>query len=57
MKETTNWDSEEDTDLLELFSKHLNLELQFKKNEELIRDGKTEIIQMLTKNVCKQKQI
>ena len=48
------WDSEEDTDLLESFSKYLNLELQFVKNDELIKDGHSEIIGMLTKNVYNQ---
>ena len=46
------WDAEEDTDLLETFSKSLNLELEFVKNDQLIIDGKTEIINMLTENVC-----
>ena len=49
------WGDKEDTDLLESFSKYLNLELQFVKNDEQIRDGKTEIIEMLTKNVRKTK--
>ena len=51
----TKWDSEEDIDLLEMFSKYLNLKLQFVMNDELLKDGKTEIIGMLTKNVCKSK--
>lgn len=36
---------------MEAFSKYLNLELKFIKNDEHVKDGKTEIIEMLTKNV------
>ena len=39
--------------MLESFSKYLNLELEFVKNDEQIKDGKAEIINILTKNVCK----
>ena len=49
----TWWDTEEDTDLLESFLKYLNLKLEFVKNDEHIKDGKTEIINMLINNVCK----
>lgn len=49
----TKLDFEEDTDLLESFFKYLNLELEFANNDEQIKDGKTEIINLLTKNVCK----
>ena len=39
--------------MLESFSKYLNLELELVKNDQQLRDGKTEIINILTKNVCK----
>ena len=53
--QTGKWDNREDTDLLETFSKYLNLELQFVKNDQPKRDGKTEIIEILTENVKKCK--
>ena len=52
INDTVNFNAGYETDLLEIFSKYLNLELEYVKNDELIRDGKTEVINMLTKNVC-----
>ena len=45
------WETEEDTDLLESFSKYLNLELKFVKNDEQLKDDKNKLIGF-TKNVC-----
>ena len=51
MFQRERWRLCEDVDIIESISKHLNLELEFIKNDVEKKDGKREIIELLTKNV------
>ena len=49
--QSEKWNLHEDIDVIESISKYLNLELEFVKNDADKKDGKREIIELLTKNV------
>ena len=49
--QTVKWRLSYDVDIIESISKYLNLELEFVKNDVEKKDGKREIIELLTKNV------
>ena len=49
--QTLKWRLSVDVDIIESISKYLNLELEFVKNDVEKKDGKREIIELLTKNV------
>ena len=51
MFQKVKWKSSYDVDIIESISKYLNLELEFVKNDVEKKDGKREIIELLTKNV------
>ena len=51
MFQKLKWSLCGDADIIELISKYLNLELEFVKNDVEQKDGKREIIELLTKNV------